>query len=194
MAKNNTPEVKTQQKVQTKYDRKMEARRQQKLKDERQAKLTKMIAAAVGIVIVAAIVFSIVSPIIKKNQTLSGTYVKVGEHELTKLEYDYYYETTVNNYLNSMSSILPYLGLDTSGDFSKQQYTETMTWKDLFDEMTVEQIKQTKAHSFQEVHHNTHLQPCLLLQMLQHSFLLHRFRNSFYRTHLHLFLRNQQLP
>ncbi|MCI8935709.1 MAG: peptidyl-prolyl cis-trans isomerase [Lachnospiraceae bacterium] len=145
MAKNNTPEVKTQQKVQTKYDRKMEARRQQKLKDERQAKLTKMIAAVVGIVIVAAIVFSIVSPIIKKNQTLSGTYVKVGEHELTKLEYDYYYETTVNNYLNSMSSILPYLGLDTSGDFSKQQYTETMTWKDLFDEMTVEQIKQTKA-------------------------------------------------
>ncbi|MDE5909346.1 MAG: peptidyl-prolyl cis-trans isomerase [Lachnospiraceae bacterium] len=145
MAKNNTPEVKTQQKVQTKYDRKMEARRQQKLKDERQAKLTKTIAAIVGIVIVVAIVFSIVSPIVKKNQALNGTYVKVGEHELTKLEYDYYYETTVNNYLNSMSSILPYLGLDTSGDFSKQQYTDDMTWKDMFDEMTAEQIKQTKA-------------------------------------------------
>lgn len=145
MAKNNTPEVKTQQKVQTKYDRKMEARRQQKLKDERQAKLTKAIAAVVGIAIVAVIVFSIVSPIVKKSQALNGTYVKVGEHELTKLEYDYYYETTVNNYLSSMSSILPYLGLDTSGDFSKQQYTETMTWKDMFDEMTAEQIRQTKA-------------------------------------------------
>ena len=145
MAKNNTPEVKTEQKIQTKYDRKMEARRQQKLKDERQAKLTKMIAAVIGLVVVVVIVASIAAPIIRKNAALNGTYVKVGEHELTGLEYDYYYETTVNNYLNSMSSILPYLGLDTSGDFSKQQYTEDMTWKDLFDEMTVEQIRQTKA-------------------------------------------------
>lgn len=145
MAKNNTPEVKKEQKVQTKYDRKMEARRQQKLKDERQAKLTKMIAMIIGIVIAVIIVVSIVTPIIRKNTALNGIYVKVGEHEMTGLEYDYYYETTVNNYLNSMSSILPYLGLDTSGDFSKQQYTENMTWKDMFDEMTVEQIRQTKA-------------------------------------------------
>lgn len=145
MAKNNTPEVKNEQKIQTKYDRKMEARRQQKIKDERQAKLIKTIAVVIGIVIAAVIVVSIAAPIIRKNAALNGTYVKVGGHEMTQLEYDYYYETTVNNYLNSMSSILPYLGLDTSGDFSKQQYTENMTWKDMFDEMTVEQIRQTKA-------------------------------------------------
>ena len=145
MAKNNTPEVKTEQKVQTKYDRKMEARRQQKLKDERQAKITKIIVALIVIVIAAAIVISIAGSIIRKYTALNGAYIKVGDQEMTKLEYDYYYETTVNNYLSSMASMLPYIGLDTSKDFADQQYDENMTWKDLFDSMTVEQIRQTKA-------------------------------------------------
>ena len=145
MAKNNTPEVKTEQKVQTKYDRKMEARRQQKLKDERQAKITKIIVALIVIVIAAAIVISVAGSIIRKYTALNGAYIKVGDQEMTKLEYDYYYETTVNNYLSSMASMLPYIGLDTSKDFADQQYDENMTWKDLFDSMTVEQIRQTKA-------------------------------------------------
>lgn len=152
MAKKNTPEVKTedkvqkeQNKVQTKYDRKMEARKQQKQKDARQEKIARMTAAAIGIGIVAVIVISIAASFIRKNAALNGAYVKIGDHELTQLEYDYFYETTVANYLNSMSSLLPYMGLDTSRDFADQQYTEDLTWKDMFDEMTVEQIKQTKA-------------------------------------------------
>lgn len=145
MARKNTPEVKTEQKVQTKYDRKMEARRQQKLKDERQAKLAKIIAAAIGIVIVGAAIGSAAVSIISRNTALRGTYVKVGDHELTQLEYDYFYKTSVSNYLNAYSSILPYMGLDTTKDFADQQYTDELTWKDMFDEMTVEQIRQNKA-------------------------------------------------
>ena len=53
MAKKNTPEVKNEQKVVTKYDRKMEARKQQKIKDARQEKITKTLAAAVGILLAA---------------------------------------------------------------------------------------------------------------------------------------------
>lgn len=145
MAQKNTPETETKQKVQTKYDRKMEARRQQKLKEAKQEKVTKFTAAAVGILLVLVIVVSAAVSVISKNRALNGTYVKIGEHELSQLEYDYYYNTAVNNYLVSYSSLLPYMGLDTSTDFDKQQYTENMTWKDMFDEMTVEQIKQTKA-------------------------------------------------
>ncbi len=145
MAQKNTPETETRQKVQTKYDRKMEARRQQKIKEAKQEKVTKFTAAAVGILLVLVIVVSVAVSVISKNRALNGTYVKIGEHELTQLEYDYYYNTAVNNYLVSYSSILPYMGLDTSADFDKQQYTENMTWKDMFDEMTIEQIKQTKA-------------------------------------------------
>lgn len=146
MAKKNTPEVNTQEKVQTKYDRKMEARRQQKIKEKREEKLTKTVAAVVGIVLVLAIVISVAVSVINKNHALHGTYVKIGEHELTQLEYDYYYQSAVNSYLNSYASLIPYMGLDTSVDFDKQEYMGSgLTWKDTFDEMTVEQIKQNKA-------------------------------------------------
>ena len=145
MAKKNTPEVKNEQKVVTKYDRKMEARKQQKIKDARQEKITKTLAAAVGILLAASIIISAGISIISKSSALKGTYIKIGDKELTQLEYDYFYNSAVNNYLAAYSSILPYMGLDTSTDFAKQQYTDQLTWKDMFDEMTVEQIKQTKA-------------------------------------------------
>lgn len=145
MAKKNTPEVKNEQKVVTKYDRKMEARKQQKIKDARQEKITKTLAAAVGILLAASIIISAGISIISKSTALKGTYIKIGDKELTQLEYDYFYNSAVNNYLAAYSSILPYMGLDTSTDFAKQQYTDQLTWKDMFDEMTVEQIKQTKA-------------------------------------------------
>lgn len=145
MAKNSTPEVKSEQKVQTKYDRKMEARRQQKLKDARQEKMMKTIGTVLGALVVLAIVISIAIPVVRKGSALKGTYIKVGNHELTQLEYDYYYNVAVNNYLTAYASILPYMGLDTTLDYADQQYTEDKTWKDMFDEMTVEQIKQSKA-------------------------------------------------
>lgn len=146
MAKKDTPEVNEKQKVQTKYDRKMEARKQQKIKEKREEKITKTVSAVIGIGLVAAIVISISISFINKNNALNGAYVKVGDHELTQVEYDYYYQTTVNNYLTTYASILPYFGLDTSVDFDKQEYMGGgMTWKDMFDEMTVEQIKQNKA-------------------------------------------------
>lgn len=141
----NGPDAEKEQKVQTRYDLKMEKRKQQKLKEARQEKITKVIASIVVIALVAAVVISVAASVIRKSSVLHGTYVRIGDHELSELEYDYFYNSTVNNYLMSYSSILPYMGLDTSVDFDQQQYTEELTWKDMFDEMTVEQIKQTKA-------------------------------------------------
>ncbi len=146
MSKKDTPEVNTTQKVQTKYDRKMEARRQQKIKEQKEEKITKAVTAVIGIGLAAVIIISIAVSVISKSNAVNGTYVKIGEHELSQAEYDYYYQTTVNNYLTSYASILPYFGVDTSVDFDKQEYMGSgMTWKDMFDEMTVEQIKQNKA-------------------------------------------------
>ena len=145
MAKKNTREEQTKQKAQTKYDRKMEARKQQKIKDQRQEKLTKTVAVLFSVAFIAVIVVSIAFAVVKKNAVLNQTYVKVGEHDLTQLEYDYYYQTTVNNYLNTYASIMPYFGFDSTKDYDEQEYMDGMTWKDMFDEMTVEQIKQNKA-------------------------------------------------
>ena len=147
MAKKTAPEAGSEQKVMTKYDRKMEERRKQKEKDKRQEKITKIVFSMLGIMLVAAIVISVAASIITKQIALKGTYIQVGDHKITRLEYDYYFNSTVNAYLTSMSAYMPveYLGLDTTRDFAEQQYSEDMTWKDMFDQMTVEQIRQMKA-------------------------------------------------
>ena len=131
-----------QQEYKTKYDRKMAERAMEKKKEERQLKIMKIVGVILCVAVVVAIAAPIISNVVKKQQVLNGTYVKIGDHELSELEYDYYYYSAVNNYINTYGSFISYLGLDTSVDFDKQQYDETKTWKDYFDQMTVdEQIK-----------------------------------------------------
>ncbi len=141
MAKKTTPEAVNEQKVVTKYDRKMEERRKQKEKDKKQEKITKITASVIGIALIAVIVISIAVPIITNQTAIRGTYVRIGDHKITGVEYDYNYNSTVNSY----GSILSMYGVDTTVDLSKQEYTEGKTWKDMFDEMTVDQIKRMKA-------------------------------------------------
>ncbi len=131
-----------QQEYKTKYDRKMAKRAMEKKKEERQLKFMKLAGVILCVAVAVAIVAPIITNAVKKQQALNGTYVKIGDHELSELEYDYYYYSAVNNYIGTYGSFMSYLGLDTSVDFDKQQYDETMTWKDYFDQMTVnEQIK-----------------------------------------------------
>ena len=141
----NMPEVKEEQKIQTKYDRKMEARKKQKEQDVKEEKRDKFfgIFLLASILLVVAIV--IIVPIVKKNSAINKTFVKVGNHEVTELEYDYYYTTVVSNYVAQYSQILPYMGLDTSLPFDSQTYIDNMTWQDFFDDMTVDQIGRVKV-------------------------------------------------
>ncbi len=141
MAKKNKPQAENGQKIQTKYDRKMEARRKQEEKDKRDEKIFRISLIAVCVVIMAAIAGSVGVSVWNKRSATKDAYVTIGNHKVTKLEYDYYYQATLNNY----SSLMSYMGVDTTSDLANQQYTENLTWKDFFDELTVEQIKQTKA-------------------------------------------------
>lgn len=145
MANNKEPQTNVEQKVKTKYERKMEERKIQEEKDKRKSRALQIGAIIIGIAIIIAVVGSIVASVTNKNKAFNSPYVTVGSYEIMEPEYQYYYSTTVNNYLSTYSPILSYIGLDPSVDFSLQQYTEDLTWKDLFDQMTVEQIKQTKA-------------------------------------------------
>ena len=130
MAKKNQPQAGTEQKVQTKYDRKMEARKKQEEKDKREAKIMRIGTVAVCILIVAAIVGSIGTSLWNRKAVTKDAYVTIGNHKVTKLEYDYYYHAMVNSY----SSIMAYMGMDATSDLESQQYSEDMTWKDFFDE------------------------------------------------------------
>ena len=134
MAKKAVQEADEQQKLQTRYDRKMEKRRKQKEKEEKEEKAAKIIGRILGIAIVAALVIIVGTSVFSRVSAVKGTYIQVGDATISKLEYDYYYNSTVNSYITSYGSILPYMGLDTSADFDTQAYSDNLSWKDAFDE------------------------------------------------------------
>ncbi|MDE7249176.1 MAG: peptidyl-prolyl cis-trans isomerase, partial [Lachnospiraceae bacterium] len=80
-------------------------------------------------------------PIIAKQTALHGTYIQIGSHNISKLEYDYYYNTQLNN----NSYMLSYYGLDVNADLSTYMISDNMSFKDMYDSMAVEQIQQVKA-------------------------------------------------
>lgn len=137
----------TTEKVMTKYDRKMEKRRQEEAQAAKAAKTNRIVSIIVLLAIVALVVGSIAASMIRKQRVLNDTYIKIGEHEITKLEYDFYFNTVVNDTVNSYSYMMAYIGLDTTKDFADQPYfgDENMTWKDYFDQATVARITETKA-------------------------------------------------
>lgn len=126
----------TQEKVLTRYDLKMQRRKEQKKKEEQQ----KRIASVVAILLLVGLVCFIVSFPIRSWLTLHGTYVVVDGEKVSRVEFDYNYYTVLNNYVNQNSYMLSYFGLNLRGDLSTQMYSETMSWKDFFDEMAVDNL------------------------------------------------------
>jgi hypothetical protein len=145
MAKKAVPEVKEEQKVLTRYDKKMAARKAQEEKDRRDEKIFKIVTSCLGILIVLGVVIGITTSIVKKQTALKGTYIQVGDRKVSQLEFDYYYNAAVNNYLSTYGSLISYMGLDTTQDFAEQSYSDTMSWKDMFDQLAVQQMTQVFA-------------------------------------------------
>lgn len=146
MSKEKQTEEK-KEKVLTKYDRKMERRKEEEEKDRKSWMQFKIGSLAVVVIIAAAAVFSIGSSVYGKYSATHNTYVKIGNHNLTKAEYDCYFNSAVNSYLQMYGSYVSMMGLDPNADLESQAYpgNDMMTWKDYFDQSTVEQITQVKA-------------------------------------------------
>lgn len=51
----------------------------------------------------------------------------VNGEAVNKVEFDYQYNLTKNNYIVQHGSYLTYFGLDTSKDLSTQMYSDTLT-------------------------------------------------------------------
>lgn len=147
MSKINDTEEPQQEKVMTKYDRKVQQRKETEKKDKRDNLVNKIIVIALAVVVVAAIAVSVGIAARNRAKAVSETFVQIGDHDITGVEYKFYFNTVVSNYLNAYASVLPYMGLDPSVSFASQKYDETMTWQDVFDKMTVEQICEIKAMS-----------------------------------------------
>ena len=131
----------SKEKVVTRYDLKMQKRAEQKKKEEREKKIT----TVVGIIILIGLVCLVVSFPIRNWVTIHGTYITIGDDKVSKVEFDYNYNLVLNNYMSQNYYFLSLLGLNLSGDLSQQMFSDTLTWKDFFEEMTVDNLRRTKA-------------------------------------------------
>ncbi len=114
----------TENKVMTKYDRKVQRRKEEKD---------------------VALVCLVASFPIRTYLATHETYVVVNGEAVNKVEFDYQYNLTKNNYITQYGSYLTYFGLDTSKDLATQMYSDTLSWKDYFEQMAVDNLKQSKA-------------------------------------------------
>ena len=125
----------------TKYDRKVQKRKEEKEKEKKEER----ISMAIGIVVLVALVCLVASFPIRTYLATHETYVVVNGEAVNKVEFDYQYNLTKNNYITQYGSYLTYFGLDTSKDLSTQMYSDTLSWQDYFEQMAVENLKQSKA-------------------------------------------------
>lgn len=141
VTENKEQKEQTEQKVMTKYDRKVQKRKEEKEKEKKEER----ISTTVGIVFLVALVCLVAFFPIRTYLATHETYVVINGEEVNKVEFDYVYNTSKNNYITQYGSYLSYFGLDTSKDLSTQMYSETLTWKDYFEQNAVESLKQNKA-------------------------------------------------
>ena len=141
VTENKEQKEQTEQKVMTKYDRKVQKRKEEKEKEKKEER----ISTTVGIVFLVALVCLVASFPIRTYLATHETYVVINGEKVNKVEFDYVYNTSKNNYITQYGSYLSYFGLDTSKDLSTQMYSDTLTWQDYFEQNAVESLKQTKA-------------------------------------------------
>lgn len=141
VTENKKQKEQTEQKVMTKYDRKVQKRKEEKEKEKKEER----ISTTVGIVFLIALVCLVASFPIRTYLATHETYVVINGEEVNKVEFDYAYNTSKNNYITQYGSYLSYFGLDTSKDLSTQMYSDTLTWQDYFEQNAVESLKQNKA-------------------------------------------------
>ena len=130
-----------QEKVMTKYDLKVQKRQQEKERAKKE-QLKSTIWGVAIVVILAAVVLSFP---IRNYLTINGSYIEVDGEKISRVEYDYNYNIAKTNYLSTYGSYLYYMGMDISVDFDDELYSAVRTWGDYFDELAVENIKQTKS-------------------------------------------------
>lgn len=130
-----------EKKVVTKYDLKM----QKKEEARKKAKRDDLVSRITGIAVVVVLFCLVASFPIRSYLTVNGTYIEVAGEKVSRLEFDYNYNLMKNSYISQNGYYLSLFGIDLSGDLSTQMYSDTLTFKDYFEQMAVENIASNKA-------------------------------------------------
>ena len=102
--------------------------------------------SVVGVIVVICLISSYL-------YTHKAAYSVCG-NDITRAEYDYYYNSYYNMYLNDYSAYFDYMGVDSESDLLTQEYEDGMTFKELFDKSTIDQIKQVYVLSMEASQNN----------------------------------------
>ncbi len=131
------------EKKMTKYDLKMQRRAEEAKKDARESK----VFTVVGICIVIALIALIASMPIRSYMAVHKTVCKVDGRDISQVEFDYYYSTFKNGYINNYGSYLYYVyGVDpATADLTSIYYDDTLNFEEYFQQQTVEQMRQNAA-------------------------------------------------
>ncbi len=129
-----------QKKVVTKYDLKMQRRKEAEAKKKREALRSKIIFALIAVAVLAFIL----SFPIRKYLAVNGTYITVGEEKITQVEFDYNYAVAKASYMETYGSTLSMFGMDIT-TIDDQMYDGTLTFKQYFEQLAVQNIVNTKA-------------------------------------------------
>ncbi len=130
-----------EQKIATRYDLKMQRRKEEKARQEKLDRIGKMAGAAFAV----ALACLIASFPIRAYLAVHETYVRIDGEDVAKIEFDYHYNLAKSNYISQYGYYLSYMGFDPAADPALQAYSEKLTWKDYFEQMAVDSMKQNKA-------------------------------------------------
>ncbi len=109
-------------------------------------KKTKILISIIGALILAGAFFACIYFSVKDDIAVRKIIVcTVNEHEINRVEYEYYYNVYYQNYLNEFSFLFDYMGVDDKTPLEEQEYENGKTYKDVFTEGTYIQIVQSYA-------------------------------------------------
>ena len=123
----------------------MTERQQKELKDAKQLKLYTVLftIAIIAMVVVFAVTTVFNSGILQRSTTA----LTVNDNKVSAVELNYFYIDSVNNFVNTYSSYISLMGLDTTQALDDQFYDEEAgtTWADYFLEQAISTAKSSYA-------------------------------------------------
>lgn len=107
-------------------------------------KITSIVIAVLSVVIIAGLLIFI--PLFRKRADLKEHF-RINNESVSTLEFNYYKNRVLNNFITTYGNYLSLFGLDVSQDLSTQIFDSTtgMTWMDYFEEQAVSSITESRA-------------------------------------------------
>ncbi|MBR6653270.1 MAG: peptidylprolyl isomerase [Oscillospiraceae bacterium] len=107
---------------------------------KRNSIIKSVVATVVVVLLIVAIIFN--STLFTANMTA----LAIGEHDYTAVEFNYYYQTafitTYNNLYSQYGEYTSYI-LNGNSPLEDQQYSETQSWDDYFEETALKSMQQS---------------------------------------------------